>query len=85
MPTLSRIAARLSRNRHAAMARAGPSADKVYLYAQEQNIDRTYDNIGVGAGVKAQFRRRTARCRRQASMQAAHEKRTKTPTTFLSR
>lgn len=35
------------------------SADKVYLYAQEQNIDRiVYDNIGVGAGVKAQFRRK---------------------------
>lgn len=33
------------------------SADKVYLYAQEQDIDRiVYDNIGVGAGVKAQFR-----------------------------
>lgn len=35
------------------------SADKVYLYAQEQDIDRiVYDNIGVGAGVKAQFRRK---------------------------
>ena len=35
------------------------SADKVYLYAQERNIDRiVYDNIGVGAGVKAQFRRK---------------------------
>lgn len=38
------------------------SADKVYLYAQEQNIDRiVYDNIGVGAGVKAQFRRRNGK------------------------
>ena len=38
------------------------SADKVYLYAQEQNIDRiVYDNIGVGAGVKAQFRRKSGK------------------------
>jgi len=38
------------------------SADKVYLYAQEQNIDRiVYDNIGVGAGVKAQFRRKNGK------------------------
>lgn len=38
------------------------SADKVYLYAQEQNVDRiVYDNIGVGAGVKAQFRRKNGK------------------------
>lgn len=38
------------------------SADKVYLYAQEQDIDRiVYDNIGVGAGVKAQFRRKNGK------------------------
>lgn len=38
------------------------SADKVYLYAQEQDIDRiVYDNIGVGAGVKAQFRRKSGK------------------------
>lgn len=38
------------------------SADKVYLYAQEQHIDRiVYDNIGVGAGVKAQFRRKSGK------------------------
>ena len=38
------------------------SADKVYLYAQEQNIDRiVYDNIGVGAGVKAQSRRKNGK------------------------
>lgn len=38
------------------------SADKVYLYAQEQNIDRiVYDNIGVGAGVKSQFRRKNGK------------------------
>ena len=38
------------------------SADKVYLYAQEQHIDRiVYDNIGVGAGVKAQFRRKNGK------------------------
>lgn len=38
------------------------SADKVYLYAQEQNIDRiVYDNIGVGAGVKARFRRKNGK------------------------
>lgn len=38
------------------------SSDKVYLYAQEQNIDRiVYDNIGVGAGVKAQFRRKNGK------------------------
>lgn len=38
------------------------SADKVYLYAQEQDIDRiVYDNIGVGAGVKAQFRHKNGK------------------------
>lgn len=38
------------------------SADKVYLYAQEKDIDRiVYDNIGVGAGVKAQFRRKNGK------------------------
>lgn len=38
------------------------SADKVYLYAQDAAIDRiVYDNIGVGAGVKAQFRRKSGR------------------------
>lgn len=38
------------------------SADKVYLYAQEQDIDRiVYDNVGVGAGVKAQFRRKNGK------------------------
>ena len=38
------------------------SADKVYLYAQEQDIDRiVYDNLGVGAGVKAQFRRKSGK------------------------
>ena len=38
------------------------SADKVYLYAQEQRIDRiVYDSIGVGAGVKAQFRRKAGK------------------------
>lgn len=38
------------------------SADKVYLYAQEQDIDCiVYDNIGVGAGVKAQFRRKNGK------------------------
>ena len=38
------------------------SADKVYLYAQEQNVDRiVYDNIGVGAGVKAQFLRKNGK------------------------
>lgn len=38
------------------------SADKVYLYAQEHHIDRiVYDSIGVGAGVKAQFRRKSGK------------------------
>lgn len=35
------------------------SAEKAYLYSHENGIDRiVYDSIGVGAGVKAQFRRK---------------------------
>ncbi len=38
------------------------SADKAYLYSQEHHIDKiVYDSIGVGAGVKAQFRRKTGK------------------------
>lgn len=38
------------------------SADKVYLYSQENQADRiVYDSIGVGAGVKAQFKRKTGK------------------------
>ncbi|ULJ66183.1 PBSX family phage terminase large subunit [Wielerella bovis] len=38
------------------------SADKVYLYSQEIRADRIiYDSIGVGAGVKAQFKRKTGK------------------------
>lgn len=40
------------------------SADKVYLYSQENRVDLIhYDNIGVGAGVKAQFRRKSGKVR----------------------
>lgn len=38
------------------------SADKAYLYSQERCVDKIiYDSIGVGAGVKAQFRRKTGK------------------------
>lgn len=38
------------------------SADKVYLSAQEHAIDKViFDNIGMGAGVKAQFSRKDGR------------------------
>lgn len=38
------------------------SADKVYLSAQENRIDKViFDSIGVGAGVKAQFSRKDGR------------------------
>ena len=38
------------------------SADKVYLYGQDVKADKIiFDSIGVGAGVKAQFRRKTGK------------------------
>lgn len=38
------------------------SADKTYVYAEGKQIDQIrYDSIGVGAGVKAQFNRKTGR------------------------
>lgn len=38
------------------------SADKAYLYSQENKVHKIiFDSIGVGAGVKAQFRRKTGK------------------------
>ncbi len=38
------------------------SADKAYLYSQEHCVDKIiYDSIGVGAGVKAQFKRKSGK------------------------
>lgn len=38
------------------------SADKAYMFSQDKRVDKiVYDSIGVGAGVKAQFRRKTGK------------------------
>ena len=40
------------------------SADHVYAYAEKNQIDEVvFDSIGVGAGVKAQFNRKSQKIR----------------------